>query len=81
MIKTGEMFCPVPIRPEDLMTEEEVAGRLRVSIYTMARLRKSGRGPAWVKVGTRVRYIRSVVEDWEKANSKNEIWKKWSRAK
>ena len=39
-----------------LLTPEQMAARLKVSGKTLANMRSLGRGPAFVKVGSRVRY-------------------------
>ena len=50
---------------EDLMTEEEVAKLLTVSVSTVKRLRVSGEGPRSIRISKRVvRYRRQDVLDW-----------------
>lgn len=53
-----------PITPEDLLTEREVADRLRVSEKTLQNWRWAGEGgPRAIKLGKRaVRYRRADVE-------------------
>jgi excisionase family DNA binding protein len=49
----------------DLMTEEQVAKLLTVSVSTVKRLRVSGKGPRYIRVSERVvRYRRKDVLDW-----------------
>jgi excisionase family DNA binding protein len=45
-----------------LLTPAEVAERLRVSTRTLEFWRHQGRGPAYVRVGKRVRYRSDDVE-------------------
>jgi len=55
----------VGLAPDDLMTPEQVAAALLLSIRTLAAWRSSGRNPlAYLKVGGRVRYRRSDVDAW-----------------
>jgi predicted DNA-binding transcriptional regulator AlpA len=50
---------------EDLMTEEQVAKLLTVSVSTVKRLRVSGEGPRSIRISKRVvRYRRQDVLDW-----------------
>jgi excisionase family DNA binding protein len=55
----------MPEEDEELMTEEQVAKLLAVSWHTVYRLRVSGEGPPWIRVGKRaIRYRRRDVERW-----------------
>jgi hypothetical protein len=47
-----------------LMTEEQVAKQLSVSIASVRRWRLEKRGPLFVKVGTLVRYRPEDIESW-----------------
>jgi predicted DNA-binding transcriptional regulator AlpA len=50
---------------DDLMTEEQVAKLLIVSVSTVKRLRVSGEGPRHIRISQRVvRYRRQDVLDW-----------------
>jgi predicted DNA-binding transcriptional regulator AlpA len=50
---------------EELMTEQEVADLLRISLTAVKRLRFSGKGPRYVRISQRVvRYPRKGVLDW-----------------
>jgi predicted DNA-binding transcriptional regulator AlpA len=50
---------------EELMTEEQVAKLLTVSVSTVKRLRVSGEGPRHIRISERVvRYRRQDVLDW-----------------
>lgn len=52
----------------DMLTPEDVARHLRVSVNTLKAWRKLGRGPAYTKLGpaqnARVRYRREAVESF-----------------
>ena len=59
------------LAPDELMTPEQVAAALLLSIRTLAAWRSSGRNPlAWIKVGGRVRYRRSDVDAWLESQSR-----------
>lgn len=45
-------------------TEKELAAVLKVSIPTLKRWRASGIGPAWLRIGTRIRYPQGAVAVW-----------------
>jgi excisionase family DNA binding protein len=47
-----------------LLTEQELAKRLNVSLASVRRWRMNGRGPVFVKVGALVRYRPEDVEVW-----------------
>lgn len=50
---------------EELLTSEQVARMLAMSPMTVRRLRMSGEGPPWIRVGKRaIRYRRGDVEAW-----------------
>jgi hypothetical protein len=48
----------------NLMTENEVSRRLNVSLASLRRWRLTKRGPAFVKVGSLVRYQPEDLEAW-----------------
>jgi hypothetical protein len=48
----------------NLMTEQEVSRRLSVSVASLRRWRLLRRGPAFVKVGSLVRYSPVDLEAW-----------------
>jgi excisionase family DNA binding protein len=48
----------------NLMTENEVSKRLNVSLASLRRWRLTKRGPAFVKVGSLVRYEPEELEAW-----------------
>ena len=47
-----------------LLTEEEVAKRLNVSLASIRRWRLECRGPQFIKVGSLVRYRPEDLESW-----------------
>ena len=46
------------------LTPPQVAERTGFSVSTLANWRSLSTGPAWVKVGTRIRYDEAVVAEW-----------------
>ena len=48
----------------NLMTEHEVSKRLNVSLGSLRRWRLTKRGPAFLKVGSLVRYAAEDLEAW-----------------
>ena len=48
----------------DLLTEGDVAKRLRVSLASLRRWRLLRRGPQFIKVGVLVRYRPEDIEEW-----------------
>jgi len=48
----------------NLMTENEVSKRLNVSVASLRRWRLTKRGPAFLKVGSLVRYQPEELEVW-----------------
>lgn len=53
-----------------LLTTEEVADELRVSVSALTKWRILGKGPAFVKIGSRVGYTRAAIDDFVTANTK-----------
>lgn len=47
-----------------LLTEAEVAERLRVSLACLRRWRRERRGPRFIKVGVLVRYPADGLDEW-----------------
>jgi predicted DNA-binding transcriptional regulator AlpA len=64
--RPGTMFYALTMtEDEELMTEEQVAKLLTVSVSTVKRLRVSGEGPRHIRISERVvRYRRQDVLDW-----------------
>ena len=55
----------LPLSPSDLLTPDQVAAALGLSLRTLAAWRSSRRNPLpYVKVGSRVRYRRQDVAAW-----------------
>ncbi len=50
--------------PNDLLTEQQLADELRKSSATLARWRRTGTGPPWVRIGKSPMYRWSSVEEW-----------------
>lgn len=50
--------------PQSLLDERDVARWIRVSVATLRYWRGEGKGPRYHKVGQRVRYTQSDVQDW-----------------
>jgi predicted DNA-binding transcriptional regulator AlpA len=48
----------------NLLTEEEVARQLHVSLAALRRWRLEGRGPRFIKVSALVRYRPEELEQW-----------------
>lgn len=53
----------------NLLTEADVAAFLGKSIITLARWRREGYGPAFVRVGRSPRYTREALSSFMQANS------------
>jgi excisionase family DNA binding protein len=53
---------------EGLMTEQDVAGALEVSLSTLRRWQREGTGPPCLQIGRQVRYRRAAVERWSTGN-------------
>lgn len=49
-----------------LLTPQQVAGRLQVSLSYLAKGRMSRYGPPFIKVGRAVRYSEAALEEWIK---------------
>lgn len=49
---------------DDLLTTDEVADYLKLAKQTLASWRWEGIGPDYVRVGRRIRYRRSVIDEW-----------------
>lgn len=52
-----------------VLTEDQVAEMLQISVHTLAKLRAKGLdAPPHIKIGGKIRYIKGSVEDWLKRN-------------
>jgi excisionase family DNA binding protein len=63
----GATFPGMMKQPDALgvtLTPREVAERLQVSRATLERLRASGKGPRFIKIGVSIRYPLSDLEAW-----------------
>ena len=58
-----------PVPTEWFFTESETAKFLRLSPRTLQRYRREGSGPAFVKLGTRIRYRVRYVAAWTQAHT------------
>jgi excisionase family DNA binding protein len=47
-----------------LLTQQQLADELQVSLRTLERWRQEGTGPAFIRVGRSPRYRRSDVDAW-----------------
>jgi excisionase family DNA binding protein len=50
--------------PERLLTQQQLADYLGVSVPTIQRWRRQGTGPPFLLLGTRPRYRRAQVDAW-----------------
>ncbi len=46
------------------LTEIEAAKMLKISVYTLARLRRKEVGPPFIKIGGAIRYIEKALHQW-----------------
>lgn len=53
-----------PEKAASLLTERDVAARLRLSPAMLQKLRREGGGPAFVRIGSAVRYPDNAVTAW-----------------
>jgi excisionase family DNA binding protein len=51
----------------DLLTQQQLAEELQVSVRTLERWRREGTGPPWVRVGRSPRYRRQDLDRWLEA--------------
>jgi predicted DNA-binding transcriptional regulator AlpA len=54
---------------EVLLTEEQAAELLALSVRTLQAWRLRGAGPAFVRAGSAVRYQRTAIAEWITANT------------
>jgi hypothetical protein len=57
----------IALDPPSLLTPDELAGRWSCAKGSLANMRSAGRGPAFVKVGTNVRYAMDDILAYEAA--------------
>jgi predicted DNA-binding transcriptional regulator AlpA len=53
---------------DGVLTPTQLASRLGMSIQTIHRWRKEGKGPVWFKLGWSVFYKLDEVERWERVH-------------
>jgi excisionase family DNA binding protein len=49
---------------EGMLTEQDAAALLELSLSTLRRLQREGTGPPCLEIGRQVRYRRAAVERW-----------------
>lgn len=52
-----------------LLTEDEAADSLRISVRTLQAWRLKATGPAFIRVGRAIRYRRGDIKAWIKLNT------------
>lgn len=57
-------LAPRELRPAEYLSTEQVAAIAGLAPVTLRTWRMSGKGPAFVKVGARVRYSRADLDAW-----------------
>lgn len=57
------------LRDDALLTEDEAADSLRISVRTLQAWRLKAAGPAFVRVGRAIRYRRGDIKAWIKLNT------------
>jgi predicted DNA-binding transcriptional regulator AlpA len=53
-----------------LLNERELAAQLNISVRTLQNWRLKGNGPAFIRLGSAIRYDPAVVDGWKAANSR-----------
>jgi hypothetical protein len=48
--------------PDNLLSETEVAERLKWSVYTLRDRRSRGKPPAFIRIGSSVRYDPAIIQ-------------------
>jgi excisionase family DNA binding protein len=49
---------------QELLTQQQLAHELQVSLRTLERWRQEGTGPAFIRIGRFPRYRRSDIDAW-----------------
>ena len=57
------------MRGESYLTPKEVSHEYRVAVQTLANWRATGMGPAFARMGGRIFYPRSKLDEWEHAST------------
>jgi Helix-turn-helix domain len=60
----------ITIAIERLLTPNEAAARLRVSMSWLAKARMRGDGPPYIKVGRSIRYTEAGLVQWTKSRQR-----------
>lgn len=55
---------------ERLLTPNEAAGRLRVSMSWLAKARMRGDGPPYIRVGRAIRYAEAALVQWMRSRQR-----------
>ncbi len=63
-----------------LLTEQETAAALTISVRTLQRLRQSGNCPRYVRIGRRIAYRAFAIDSWLRDNTFNSIAHEFSAA-
>ena len=50
--------------PEALLTQQQLADELQITVRTLERWRQEGTGPAFIRVGRSPRYRRADIDAW-----------------
>lgn len=53
---------------KNLLTQKQLANYLQISVKALKRLRNSGKGPKYIKLGPHVRYRAEDVAEWLSSN-------------
>jgi excisionase family DNA binding protein len=56
----------------ELLTQQQLADELQVSVRTLERWRQEGTGPAFIRVGRSPRYRRSDIDAWLEQQRRSE---------
>ena len=59
-----------PLASVALLTAQEAAGFLKVSVSWLAKARMRGDGPAYIKVGRSIRYTEAALLQWMKSRQR-----------
>ena len=65
-IRSGDQMANVPL----LLTPEETAARLKVSLSWLAKARMRGDGPPYIRVGRSIRYSEPALLQWMKSRQR-----------
>ena len=68
MRSDNEMSTATSRHGAEPLTETEAAGRLGLKVATLRAWRHQGRGPAFVRLGRAIRYLRSDIDEFLTAN-------------